>query len=1506
MSYIGIDIGCRSPLPSLPVNIITCSGTGPYTYFLNSNIEQWNRDYYISLGNGDVFNGNGYTINVNTINDNTSYGIFGTDNNALTAPIIRDLTINSIVINQSINGGSGGGGGFMQSGSNKFELHNCVHNGKITSSNSGGFFCQPDISTTNNIIIISCIQNGDIINNINGSGGFCGGGIANGCTRSNDFYYNFIDCTFNGNLYGDNSGGFCGASQNNNTIIGGGCIGNGINNNTIFGVNINISVNFLNCVSNGNLYGKNSGGICGGSDNYNIGGGCIGNGNSTNTIISANNITNIEINFTNCKSFGNLNNKNCGGICGGGDNINSGNNNIYGGGCIGNGSTSTYNYISVSFNNCIFIGDTTLSPDNNINYNNCGGICGGGDNILNINSNNYYNNYGAGCISNSSQSNILIVFNECKSEGILVNKNCGGICAGGDNFLNSTNNEANNNNIGAGCIGNGILSNNNINIEFRNCTFLGDLFNSNCGGICGGGDNIVSESNTNNNSFNLGSGCIGNNSINNFININFINCRSSGNYNTYAIPLNPPFPPINININENINIYNNCGGICAGGNNIDNIINDVIINNGSGCIGNNSNNNIIIEFIKCISNGNIYNNNSGGICGGGNNFCSGNGSGCIGNNSSSLNSNSININFTDCIFNGEIYGNNCAGICGGGDNYGNNEDINNNNYGGGCIANSSNELIININFNNCVSNSNLNNNNCGGMCGGGDNYGNGAGCIGNYNSNNDPNNPNKISINFNNCISNGNLNGNNCGGMCGAGDNYGNGGGCIGNYSNIFGENIDINNSNININFTNCVSNGNYYGTNSSGICSGGTNNSYNSNGGGCIGNYSNCIFIINFTDCRSIGNLYNSNNSGICGGGNNYGKGGGCIGNYYSGSQLTINFTNCTCTCSKINSENSGGICSGGNNTSIGGGCIGNGYNTDVDSISYYNIKFVDCIFIGDIISTNSGGICGGSDIGSGCIGNNNNNNIYINIDFINCKSISNLYGNNCGGICGGKMCIGNYSNNNTINVKFLCCEYKGNIIGNYSGGICGGGIGCIGYKSLSNSKINVLFEDCISKGNIENNINNEYSTSIGGICGGTEDGGCIGTESSGNINVAFNNINFEGNIGNINIINNCGGLCGGGDNGCIGNGYNNTDPLFSNSLIKIVVLNCKVKDNGNILKLGSSNTGGLFGGSSATKGGCIGNNLCNNIDVYIKDCITNVNLYGDNNGGLFGGSICNYVSSDILNPLNPLNVNVNITIKDCQTLGNMIGNNIGGLIGSPNSLFNNMNLRSNDIFKAFIDICNNTTNTQILNNYSGGMISGNMFTNNILSNLLNPLTDVEVKIYNCISNGNIDGIYSGGICGGNIGTESNNCDHKYTHDKDKLFKLKISSCQSLGHKIKGYNSGGILGGNVFSNNNLYVLIKNCRSVGSIHKYCSGILGSREDIYSKGNKVHINYTYSAGEKHDHKSYYIASKSSSHIYECYNRKEIYKLKSKNSLGNLPMNHWTYKYNNYLPVPERSI
>ena len=1426
MPYIGDDISARTN--PIPPNNISYIYTTSYTYFLNNNIEDWDRNTYIFLGDGDVFNGNGYTINVIDIDDdddNFSYGIFATDNaNIPTAPIIRDLTINSIVVDQSINDGTGGGGGFMQSGSNKFELHNCVHNGKISSSNSGGFFCQPDITTSNNIIINSCIQNGDIsdvniidnISNVIGSGGFCGGGIANGCTNNNDFYINFTDCTFNGNLYGDNSGGFCGASQNDINTIGGGCIGNGINNNTIFGVNININVNFVNCVSNGNLYGKNSGGICGGSDNYNIGGGCIGNGINNNTNISGKNISNISINFINCKSVGTLNNKNCGGICGGGDNINDGTAIIRGGGCIGNGSTSSYSSIDINFNNCISIGDNILSPNLTIPYNNCGGICGGGDNIND-------NNYGAGCICNSSSANILITFKDCKSESTLNNKNCGGICAGGDNYLNST--YDNNNNYGAGCIGNSNINNiNNINIDFTNCTSIGDLLNSNCGGICGGGDNIA-ETNNNNNSFNLGSGCIGNNSINNLININFINCTSSGNYNVSAIQSNQN--PINelFTFNSNPIIYANCGGICAGGNNINkSIINNVIINNGSGCIGNYSDNSITIKFIKCISNGNIYNLNSGGICGGGNNT-NGNGSGCIGNNSSSLNTNSIDINFTDCIFNGEIYSINCGGICGGGNNdYG---------YGGGCIANNSNGLNININFNDCVSNANLNANNCGGICAGGDNNVdcNGGGCIGNHSNGINNNNNINININFNNCISNGNLIGNNCGGICAGGDNYGNGGGCIGNASGTIG---DLQLNNISINFNNCKSIGDYYGKNCGGICSSGDNKDYDdeddniSNGGGCIGNYSKSIFNINFIDCVSIGNFYMDNCGGICSGGDNYGNGGGCIGNYSIGSVFTISFVNCTST-GNINSNNCGGFIAGGNNDGNGGGCIGNGGNIigtedPIEPFNIYNIQFINCIFTGNIINninTSSGGFCGSGNnnaIGGGCIGNNSDNNSIINVEFINCKSISNISAINSGGFCGGTACIGNLSNYTTINVKFLSCEHTGDITGAYSGGICGGGLGCIGYESKNNSTINVLFEDSKSKGNIGNiedsdiggiggiggicgganddggcignrssgninvvfnNINfegNINSINSGGICGGSGTGGCIGTTSSGNINVLFNNINiqsninsinsggicgggsvgciannaigivivefnninFTGDIGNIDVANNCGGLCGGGDGGCIGNGYN-TNSLILNSLIKVTCLNCKVTDNGNILKLRSSNTGGLFGGSSTTNGGCIGNNLCNNIDVYIKDCITNVNLYGDNNGGLFGGSICNYVSSS--DNINPLNVNVNITITDCQTLGNIIGNNIGGLIGSPNSFFNNISLRSDDIFNARIDICNNTTNTPILNNYSGGIISGNIFNNNIIN--FNTKSSIYMKIYNCISNGDIDGTY-------------------------------------------------------------------------------------------------------------------------------------------------------------------
>jgi len=641
------------------------SGSG--TFKLNKNIfwpyDVNNNDYIINLLNGDIFDGEQHTITFGDGSD-SNFGIFGINldgllNLQLSLPVIKDLSIKSQIVSPS---DSVGGGGFIRNASQDFRAINCHHTGTINCVNGGGICSQPFLNVSDSqlhsIYISSCSQTGNIINGNNGCGGIVGGGFGNNLNNSNtnqltiNLKFNIRKCYSKMTSIGsDNVGGIIGSESVNNL----GCIGNGNNYNTTTDSIVNITGKFTQCHFNGNLSGNNCGGICAGGDinNNNIGGGCIGNNNNIggfnfdNGGNGGNGDGTITLNilFDHCFSKGNLSGNNCGGICAGGD-IN--NNNI-GGGCIGNNNN---------------IGGFNFNFNGNGNGGNGGGII-----TLNI------------------------LFDHCFSKGNLSGNNCGGICAGGD---------INNNNIGGGCIGN----NNNIggfnfgngsgnggngdgtitlNILFDRCFSKGNLSGNNCGGICAGGNNNGS----------IGGGCIGNN--NNIGGFNF-NGNGNGGNGDGTMTLNVLFDHCFSKGNLS---GNNCGGICAGGNN-----NDFI---GGGCIGNN--------------------NNIGGFNFGGGN--GGNGGGTI----------TFNVSFDHCFSKENLSGNNCAGICAGGDN--------NIYIGGGCIGNNNNiggfsfgnnggngggTITLTILFEHCSSKGNLSENNCGGICAGGNNNYIGGGCIGNNNN----------------------------------------------------------------------------------------------------------------------------------------------------------------------------------------------------------------------------------------------------------------------------------------------------------------------------------------------------------------------------------------------------------------------------------------------------------------------------------------------------------------------------------------------------------------------------------------------------------------------------------------------------------------------------------------------------------------------------------------------------------------------------------------------------
>ena len=712
-------------------------------------------DNYISLNDGEIFDGNHCTISFGATGTGNNVGIFAsnsTNQNIDTSniPKIQNLTIKSY-INGTINNTFTSG--FMRDHQTNFKIVNCHHIGNIY--NGAGFSASPDIGLSgNSIYIIKCSQKGNMTGTMP-CGGIVAGGISNNITTSLTDPPVIIlikDCWYKGSCDINNSGGICGSDS----IYG--CFGNSNSGN--------ISATFENCKNYGSFSGKNSGGICAGSDFVDtIGTGCFGNANYGI----------LNVTFKNCQNHGSFTGKNSGGICAGGD-CSSG---CLGGGCFGNFNTAT-GIINVAFKNCKNYGSLTGK--------NSGGVCAGGDNASAL---TFIS--GGGCFANYNNGDINVSFLKCKNKGSFgTADNAGGICAGGDN---------NNQSIGGGCFGNFNGSNSTINVKIIDCTNSGNFNGKNTGGICGGGDNYLIGggcfghynrgninvdilNNINSGSFSginsggicaggntiigtnidvFGTGCFGNYN-NGLLNVNFKNCHNSGLF---------------------ANGFANCGGICGGGRTSGTTNTHSAY--GFGCFGNaNGTNGIInVKFINCNNSGALSGKNSGGICAGGDvDVRNSYGGGCFGN----FNSGNLTVLYKKCYNSGSFDETslNVGGICAGGDI----SNSYNNIFGGGCFANYNTTTgIINVAFDSCQNSGKLNGKNAGGICAGGDcnpiltsnlSYVKGGGCFGNASLG-------KIKVLFTKCKNSGKFNGISSGGICGGGNNtYLTGGGCFANY--ILGE----------------------------------------------------------------------------------------------------------------------------------------------------------------------------------------------------------------------------------------------------------------------------------------------------------------------------------------------------------------------------------------------------------------------------------------------------------------------------------------------------------------------------------------------------------------------------------------------------------------------------------------------------------------------------------------------------------------------------------------------
>jgi hypothetical protein len=366
---------------------------------------------YITLEDNQVFDGQGYTIDLST---NFTTGLFASTGTSIDdGPVIKNL---------GVLGGSliSYGGYFVISRQTNFTVYNCYSTGNISASFCGGICASLicDDKSNSSAIIEKCHSTGDITGS--NAGGICG----NRCGYGGGSILTIKDCYSIGIITGTGAGGISGNSSGGAGMYGGSMIiercystGNisGINAGGIGGdaTGYQGSVFIRYCYSTGNITGTGAGGTCGSNCGY----------------FYANHRNGI-CNISNCYSTGIIQGQNAGGICG----INSKNTNInhcyssgiiqgqYAGGICGKNSGSYLG--TTTINNCYSIG--------NITGDNAGGIAGS---EAGANSSNdpdqrsgkiyIYNCYSTGTIDSSASSAGGITGSSCAiNYGSCTINNC--------------------------------------------------------------------------------------------------------------------------------------------------------------------------------------------------------------------------------------------------------------------------------------------------------------------------------------------------------------------------------------------------------------------------------------------------------------------------------------------------------------------------------------------------------------------------------------------------------------------------------------------------------------------------------------------------------------------------------------------------------------------------------------------------------------------------------------------------------------------------------------------------------------------------------------------------------------------------------------------------------------------------------------------------------------------------------------------------------------------------
>jgi hypothetical protein len=208
--------------------------------FTLNNHTTWLVTEFISLKNGEIFDGNGYDITIvdnGSVSANKFCGLFTTlnDSSITIAPTVMNL----VVVGRGLQHYAGY---IVQDYQKYFIVRDCNTHGLISGTSSGGIAGRLLGGNLGRCVIYNCHSTGNITGLM--AGGIVGSKIANNmgvCVVYNCYSTGNITGDFSAGIVSDNAGSIF---SNSDDIVAGNC-------------------SIYNCYSTGNIVGVNSGGIVG-------------------------------------------------------------------------------------------------------------------------------------------------------------------------------------------------------------------------------------------------------------------------------------------------------------------------------------------------------------------------------------------------------------------------------------------------------------------------------------------------------------------------------------------------------------------------------------------------------------------------------------------------------------------------------------------------------------------------------------------------------------------------------------------------------------------------------------------------------------------------------------------------------------------------------------------------------------------------------------------------------------------------------------------------------------------------------------------------------------------------------------------------------------------------------------------------------------------------------------------------------------------------------------------